>query len=90
MSDFFRFFIKRHTFALLLTIMIIILGLVTLPNIKRDTFPKADLDEIVVTTTYAGASPADIEQKITNPIEDSIKSIDGIKKYTSYSMENSS
>ena len=88
--SFFRFFVTRHTFALLLTLMIIILGLVTLPNIKRDTFPKADLEEIVITTTYPGASPIDIEQKITNKVEDSIKSIAGIKKYTSYSLENSS
>ena len=90
MKNFFRFFIKRHTFALLLTVMITILGLITLPNIQRDTFPKADLDELVITTRYPGASPADIEQKITNKIEDSIKSIDGIKKFTSFSIENSS
>ena len=45
MSSFFRFFIERHTFALVLTFMFILLGLMTLPSIKRDTFPNVDLDE---------------------------------------------
>ena len=45
MTSFFRFFIQRHVFALLLTVFIIILGLLTLPNINRNTFPDVDLDE---------------------------------------------
>jgi multidrug efflux pump subunit AcrB len=90
MTSFFRFFSERHLFATILTIMIILLGIAMLPSIKRDTFPDAELDEVVINTRYNDASPNDIELKITNPIEDELKSIDGIKEYTSISVENTS
>ena len=68
MTRFFRFFVSRHLFANILTIAIILLGLAVLPSINRDTFPNVDLDEVVITTRYNGASPEDIELKITNKI----------------------
>ncbi|MEC8678620.1 MAG: efflux RND transporter permease subunit, partial [Candidatus Margulisiibacteriota bacterium] len=90
MKVFFDFFVKRHTFANILTAMVILLGLAVLPSINRDTFPDVDLDEVVIITQYQGASPEDIELKITNKIEDKLKSIDGIKRFTSVSIENNS
>ena len=88
MNKFFKFFVERHTFANILTIMFILLGLAVLPSINRDTFPSVELDEVVIITRYNGSSPEDIELKVTNKIEDKLKSIDGIKRYTSYSIEN--
>ena len=90
MTSFFRFFSERHLFATILTIMIILLGIAMLPSIKRDTFPDAELDEVIINTRYNDASPNDIELKITNPIEDELKSIDGIKQYVSMSVSNTS
>ncbi|MGA0242151.1 MAG: efflux RND transporter permease subunit, partial [Candidatus Marinamargulisbacteria bacterium] len=90
MTRFFRFFVSRHLFANILTIAIILLGLAVLPSINRDTFPSVDLDEVVIVTRYEGASPEDIELKITNKIEDALKRIDGLKKTTSFSVENTS
>ena len=75
-------------FANILTITIILIGLAVLPNINRNTFPDVDLDQVVITSRYEGSSPADIELKVTNKIEDKLKSIDGIKKYVSLSIEN--
>ncbi|MEK9727503.1 MAG: efflux RND transporter permease subunit, partial [Candidatus Margulisiibacteriota bacterium] len=88
MNKIFSYFVKRHMFANVLTIMIILLGLAVLPSINRDTFPSVDLDEVVMVTNYPGSSPEDIELKITNKIEDKLKGIEGIKKYTSFSIEN--
>ncbi|MGC6367319.1 MAG: efflux RND transporter permease subunit [Candidatus Marinamargulisbacteria bacterium] len=88
MKNFFRFFVERHMFANILTITIILIGLAVLPNINRNTFPDVDLDQVVITSRYEGSSPADIELKVTNKIEDKLKSIDGIKKYVSLSIEN--
>ena len=88
MKNFFRFFVERHMFANILTITIILLGLTVLPSINRDTFPSVDLDQVVISSRYDGSSPEDIELKVTNKIEDKLKSIDGIKKYVSVSIEN--
>ncbi len=88
MKSFIRFFAERHLLANLITFMIILLGVFSLLKIKRDMYPSVDLDTMIITTRYPGASPKDVELNVTNKIEDEIKAIDGIDKLTSYSMEN--
>ena len=88
MKSVFRFFAERHILATLLTIMIILLGLSTLLDIKRDIYPKVDFGIMVVMTQYPGASPEDVELNVTNKIEEELKSVTGIDRITSISMEN--
>lgn len=73
--------------AMLFTIMVILLGLGSLAQIKRDIFPDVDFGEMIITTRYPGASPEDVELYVTNKIEDEIEGISSIDKITSYSME---
>jgi multidrug efflux pump subunit AcrB len=87
-SSFFSFFVRRHMLANLFTIMIILLGLGSLFQIKRDIFPDVDFGEMIITTRYPGASPEDVELYVTNKIEDEIKGVSSIDKITSYSMED--
>lgn len=75
-------------FANILTVSIILLGLAVLPSINRNTFPSVDLDQVIISSRYNGSSPEDIELKVTNKIEDKLKTIDGIKKFVSVSIEN--
>jgi multidrug efflux pump subunit AcrB len=88
MHSFIRFFAKRHTLANVFTLMIVLLGLGTLTHIQRDNFPSVDLAEMVITTRYPGASPQDVELNVTNKIEEELKEVDGLKRVTSFSMEN--
>jgi multidrug efflux pump subunit AcrB len=88
MRPFFRFFAERHILASLTTLMILILGVSTLSYIKRDIYPKVELGEVIVTTVYPGASPEDVELNVTNKIEDELEGVSGLKKTTSFSMEN--
>jgi multidrug efflux pump subunit AcrB len=88
MNKFFQFFVERPMFANILTVSIILLGLAVFPSINRNTFPSVDLDQVIISSRYDGSSPEDIELKITNKIEDKLKSIDGIKKFVSVSIEN--
>lgn len=67
-----RYFILHPTAANLLMALLIIMGLVTLPNLKRETFPEIEHYEIEVKILYPGATPKEIEQKICKPIEDTI------------------
>lgn len=90
MSKFFRFFAERNLLAYMITLITILLGLSTLTHIKRDIFPDADFGEMVITTHYPGASPEDVELKVTNKIEEELKDVIGIKRFTSWSKENSS
>ncbi|MBA3581291.1 MAG: efflux RND transporter permease subunit [Gammaproteobacteria bacterium] len=85
-----RFFAERHLLAYLISLAILLVGLGTLSHIKRDQFPDATLDEVVISTVYPGASPEDVELNVTNKIEKEIKRVTGIKQYSSYSREDSS
>lgn len=86
--NFFRFFAERHLLAYVITLVIILLGLSTLATIKRDAFPSVEFGEVLVTTSYPGASPEDVELMVTNEIEKEIKEVTGIKRFASWSAEN--
>jgi len=88
MKSFFRFFAERHILATLITVMIIILGITTLMNIKRDIFPQVDFGIMQIITRYPGASPEDVELNVTNKIEEELKTVTSIDRITSISMEN--
>jgi multidrug efflux pump subunit AcrB len=88
MKSFFKFFAERHLLATLITIMIILMGLMTLTHIKRDSYPSVSYGIILVITKFPGASPEDVELNVTNKIEDELKGVSGIEKIISFSMEN--
>jgi multidrug efflux pump subunit AcrB len=88
MKPFFRFFAERHTLAIVFTLMVIVMGLSTAFLIKRDQYPKVEFGELFITTYYPGASPEDVELNVTNKLEEEIKTVTGIERYTSISLEN--
>ena len=88
MHAFIRYFAQRNTVANVFTLMVVLLGLSTLTHIQRDNFPSVDFAEMVITTRYPGASPQDVELNVTNKIEEELKEVDGLKRVTSFSMEN--
>ncbi len=57
---------------------------------NREAFPNIDYDMASVSTIWPGASPQDIEKLVTNPLEEGIKGVDGIKEYRSYSIQSRS
>ncbi|MBT6049948.1 MAG: efflux RND transporter permease subunit, partial [Candidatus Scalindua sp.] len=88
MKSFIKFFATNHLLANLITVIVILLGIYSVMNIKRDMFPSVDLDMVSITTRYPGASPEDVELNVTNKLEKELKNVDGIDKLTSYSLEN--
>ena len=83
-----RFFANQPTLAYVLTFLVIFMGVSSLSVIQRDNFPSVDMLEMTVATRYPGASPEDVELNVTNKIEEELKEVDGIDRYTSFSMEN--
>ncbi|MCZ6604164.1 MAG: efflux RND transporter permease subunit [Alphaproteobacteria bacterium] len=88
MKPFFRFFAERSLLAYIITLLIILMGAGTLLTIKRDNFPTVEFGEVLITTQFPGASPEDVELKVSNEIEKEIKEVTGIDRYQSWSMEN--
>ena len=83
-----KFFAKEHLFGNLLTILAFIVGIMALMFIRRDLFPIVDFKTTTINTVLAGASPEQVEKLILNPIEDSLREVDGIKKVLSTATES--
>lgn len=65
--------------------MIVALGSLSLITIPKESSPNIKFGLINISTFYAGVSPIDMDQLITQEIEQAIKDIDGIKKITASS-----
>lgn len=71
------------------TVMVVILvvGMLAAFNLRREEFPQFELEIILISVPYPGASPEEVETGICQKIEESIRSVDGLKKVTSVAME---
>ena len=73
--------------ANLLMLVLLIGGLMILPQIRQEVFPEFDLDVVSATVSYPGASPSEVEQGILLAVEEAIRGLDGIKRVTSRAGE---
>jgi len=80
-------FIQNHVLANLFFILVLILGTISYLTLPREKDPTINFNWIQVTTGLAGASAIDIEKRITDPLEDVIRSISDIKFVSSNSRE---
>ncbi|WP_234571188.1 efflux RND transporter permease subunit [Rhodohalobacter sp. 614A] len=82
--------INNRTTVYLLTVLITLIGVFAYVTLPKESFPEVEIPIFNVVTIYAGASPADIENVITRPIEQELKSIDGIDEISSVSKQATS
>ncbi len=80
--------IDNKTSVYVLVAFISLLGFSNYRSIPKEQFPELVIPTIMVSTAYPGASPADIENLVTRPIEKQIKGIAGVKKTTSNSLQD--
>lgn len=79
--------IKRPVFATMVILAIVLLGVVSYPDIGVDLFPKVEFPIINITTKLKGASPEIMDIDVTDKIEEAVNTINGVKTITSASIE---
>ncbi|MBL3731227.1 efflux RND transporter permease subunit [Lysinibacillus sp. HST-98] len=84
-----HFSIKRPVFTIVTMLLVIILGGVSLLKIPITLIPELNPPIGVVVTSYPGASPTEVNEKITKPLEATLATLPGIKKIQSTSQEGS-
>ena len=84
-KSFVGFFIKNYRFTYLILFTIIIIGLFSVLTLPKEAEPEIRVPFAVVTTIYPGANPTDIEDLITEKLEDKIKNLEDIKLFNSSS-----
>lgn len=70
------------------TVIICLAGILTYMGLPKENFPEVVFPQIFVATIYPGAAPSDIENLITREIEKEVKSISGVKKIKSNSVQS--
>ncbi len=83
-----EFVIKRPVTTLLVVISLIFFGFMSIANQKMELMSDIDMPMMIITTTYGGASPEDVDKLITKPIEDGVAVLSNVKEITSRSAEN--
>ncbi len=82
-----EFSVKRRITVMMMTMLIIILGGLSFTRLGLEMLPDMDFPVITVITSYHGASPEDIEEMITKPLEQSIATVPNLTSVKSRSME---
>ncbi len=75
--------------AHLLVVILLVAGAWTGFSIQKEVFPQFALDSVRVEVAYPGASPAEVEQGILQPIEEAVRSVQGIREMSSRAREGS-
>ncbi|WP_430908194.1 efflux RND transporter permease subunit [Maribacter sp. 2-571] len=83
------YFIKYHVAVDVIVISFLIFGTVGALSLKSSFFPLTESKNILITVTYPGASPLEIEEGIVLKIEDNLKGLEGVDRVTATSRENS-
>ena len=82
--------LKNKTTVFILTALLTLFGIFSYKSMPKSLYPDIVMPTIMVQTVYPGNSPADIENLITRPLEKEIKSVKGLKKLTSSSIQDNS
>ncbi|MFP4475625.1 MAG: efflux RND transporter permease subunit [Desulfatibacillaceae bacterium] len=88
MKQFLASFAKNRVFANIVFIVILFAGGLASFTMVREMFPQFSLDTISITVPYPGADPEEVEEGISQKIEEAIEGVEGIKQYTTRSEEN--
>ncbi|MGO1527480.1 MAG: efflux RND transporter permease subunit, partial [Senegalia sp. (in: firmicutes)] len=82
--------VKRPVTIVMVTLIVVLLGIVSLTRLPIDLLPQFSLPIAIVQTQYSGVGPQEIENLVTKPLESSIGTVSNIENVSSISSEGSS
>ena len=83
-----KFFINRPIVAMVISIILVIVGLVTMLSLPIAQFPKVVPPEIFIQADYVGADAQTIEQSVATPIEQQMSGVDNMNYMYSVNANN--
>lgn len=85
-----RFSLNNKFAIWILTFIITFAGLYAGVNMKQETLPNLEVPYVQVTTIYPGATPEEIVDTVTQPLEQRVQNLTGVVNVMSSSLENAS
>ena len=84
------FFLKRPIFASVFSLVILLLGIISIPTLPIAQFPNIAPPTVSVTAIYQGASAEAVESSVTTPLEEAINGVQGLRYLQSSSGSDGS
>ncbi len=81
-------FLEHHVLANLTFILILVMGFLSYTAMPKEKDPKINFNWIQINAVLPGASPADVEKRITQPLEEGIAKVSDIRFISSSSRES--
>ena len=88
MNKLIEWFARNGVAANLVAGLILIVGLLAIPNIKQEVFPEFSSNWVLVRVPYPGAAPAEVEEGICAKIEEVVRGLQGVEQIVSTAAEN--
>jgi multidrug efflux pump subunit AcrB len=82
-----RSFLTNHPLANIAFVVVIAMGLLSYAGMPREQDPEINFNWVNISTVLPGASAADVEDRVTNPLEDSLRNVQDIRFVVSTSRE---
>ncbi|CAA7599607.1 Acriflavin resistance protein [Acididesulfobacillus acetoxydans] len=80
--------IRRPVTIAMIMLGALFVGIIAMLSLPLDIYPKMDLPYAVVVTTLPGATPTEVEQQISKPVEEALQSLSGVQEIDSTSLQN--
>lgn len=80
--------LRRPVTTVMVVLCLIVFGLTSVLSSKLELIPPMDMPMLLVSTVYPGASPEDVDELVSQPIENETGTLSGLKGVTSVSSEN--
>ncbi|HEY9051556.1 MAG TPA: efflux RND transporter permease subunit, partial [Gammaproteobacteria bacterium] len=88
MNRMIAWFAENRVAANLMMLLIVVAGILSIPNTRKELIPNISLDMVNITVPYPGASPEEVERAICIRVEENIFDVEGIRKLTSRASED--
>ncbi|MGW6723913.1 efflux RND transporter permease subunit [Streptomyces sp. NPDC054995] len=82
-----RFSLAQRALIGLISIVALVFGAIAIPQLKQQLLPTIELPMVSVLAPYQGASPDVVEKQVVEPLENSLKAVDGVESITSTASE---
>ncbi len=83
-----RIFVKRPTTTIVIVILMVILGIYSLPNIEMSLMPDVEFPTVMIMIPAYGMNPQEIEEEVISNIEKFLMTLPNVERLVSYSYSN--
>jgi len=82
--------LRNRSIVGLLVVAVVVFGVISVSSLKQELIPDLTFPYLTIFTVDPGTSPSDVERNVTTPLEQTLKTISGVKEYDSFSNEGMS